>query len=189
MRVRNEVDGFVHPQDGDVVLKGSGVELRMDLEESHVSFDVRVELDVVVDVPFAQTDSQVVRAVGLDAMSCRDDVLAVDQRASADVNRFLRVLFQNGHLPRIFTCGHFVRLQVSVLILRKRNNPKTPTEFTFTVYVGRGLYSPVDSLSVSSSALGSVIVHRSRLSSATHVPRSAPSASLIVSLPLEIKYP
>lgn len=76
----------------------------MDLKKRDVSFDVGIEFNVVVDVPFTQSDSEVVVAVLLDAMGCRYDVKVVDEGATTNVDGFLWIFLENGHLPWIFTC-------------------------------------------------------------------------------------
>lgn len=38
-------------------------------------------------------------------MGGREHVPRVDQRTAANVNALLRILFQNGHLPRVFACS------------------------------------------------------------------------------------
>lgn len=54
-----EVDRLVHLQDGQIVVQRSSVVLWVHLHRDDVPFDVRIELDVVVDVPFTQADAQI----------------------------------------------------------------------------------------------------------------------------------
>lgn len=63
VRVLSEVDGFVQGDDGQVVVQGAGVELGVHVDVGDVAFDVREEFDVVVDVPFPESDAEVVRRV------------------------------------------------------------------------------------------------------------------------------
>ena len=37
----------------------------------------------------------------LDAVSCSEDVISMDERTTADVNVVKLLLLQNGHLPRV----------------------------------------------------------------------------------------
>lgn len=53
MGVFRPIDRFVETQDGDVVIEGTGVEFRVNINGNHVAFYVRVEFHVVVDIPFA----------------------------------------------------------------------------------------------------------------------------------------
>lgn len=57
------IDGFVEAEDRDVVVEGAGVEFGVDVHGDDVAFHVGVELHVVVDVPFAQADAEVVSVV------------------------------------------------------------------------------------------------------------------------------
>lgn len=71
-----------------------------------------------------------------DTMGRGDDVLIVDQSTSADVNRFLGVLLQDGNLPWVFT------------------------ELAVTVDVDRILDATVDALRVADATLAQVGVGR-----------------------------
>lgn len=51
----------------------------------------------------SQSNSQIKSAVSLHAVSRSDDVIGVDQSSSAHVDRLLRVLLQDGRLPRILS--------------------------------------------------------------------------------------
>lgn len=53
MRVFSEIDVVVQFENGDVVCEGTGIEFRMHENADDVAFDVRVEFDVVVHIPFA----------------------------------------------------------------------------------------------------------------------------------------
>lgn len=53
MRVLCEIDVMVQRQNGDVVGKSTSVVLRMHEDTHDVAFDVGVELDVVIYIPFA----------------------------------------------------------------------------------------------------------------------------------------
>lgn len=63
VRVAGEVDRLVHAEYGQVVVQSARVELPVYDHAGHVRFHVRVELHVVVHVPFAQADAQVLFVV------------------------------------------------------------------------------------------------------------------------------
>ena len=56
MGVPLEVQEAVQLHHGDVVVEVAGVEVGVDGDAEHVQLDVRVELAVVVHVPFTKTD-------------------------------------------------------------------------------------------------------------------------------------
>ena len=58
-----EVHIAVEPDDGNVVVEVAAVELGVDAHAEHVQLNVGVELAVVVHVPLAQADSQLLRPV------------------------------------------------------------------------------------------------------------------------------
>lgn len=142
MRVSLEVDLVIDPQYGDIVVQGTGVKFWMHVDTSHVPFDVRVELDVMVHVPFTESNAEITGRVHFHAMSRREDVLRRDERATANVNTLRRVLLQDRHLPWIFT------------------------EFRITVDVRGSFDASVDTLRVPDSALSRSRFRR-RLSSGT----------------------
>lgn len=104
MRILSEVDVVVQLQDGDVVGEGAGVEFRVHVDADDVALYVRIELDVVIDVPFAEPRAQIATGVRLDAMRGGDDVTRRHQSAAANVNALVGVLLQDCHLPRVFAC-------------------------------------------------------------------------------------
>jgi len=59
----NGVYRLCKSQDGDVVIQRSGVELRVNVDCRYVTFLVRVELDVVVHIPFTEPYPQVMSVV------------------------------------------------------------------------------------------------------------------------------
>jgi hypothetical protein len=59
----NSVYGLCKSQDGDVVIQRSGVELRVDVDCRYVTFLIRVELDVMVHIPFTKPYPQVMPVV------------------------------------------------------------------------------------------------------------------------------
>lgn len=63
VRVARKVHRLVHAQYGYVVVQGAGVELPVYDHADHVGLHVRVELHVVVHVPLAQADAQLVFVV------------------------------------------------------------------------------------------------------------------------------
>lgn len=63
VRVSRKVHRRVHAEHGHVVVQRAGVELPVDDQGHHVLLHVRVELHVVVHVPFAQADAQVLFVV------------------------------------------------------------------------------------------------------------------------------
>lgn len=122
-------DRSLHPEYGDVVVQGPCVELRVNEQSLDISLLVRVELYVVVHVPLAQTDSEVEGGVRFDAVSGSEDMDVVDECASTDIHTLLRVLLQDGYLPRILT------------------------EFRVSIDIDRSLDPAVDSMSIPDSTL------------------------------------
>lgn len=59
VRVTAKVDRLVHAKYGQVIIQRAGIEFPVNDHAGHVRFYVREELHVVVDVPFAKTDAQV----------------------------------------------------------------------------------------------------------------------------------
>ena len=59
MRVPLEVEEAVEFDDGNVVVKIAGVEVRVDGDGQDVQLNVGVELTVIVHVPFSQSDLMV----------------------------------------------------------------------------------------------------------------------------------
>lgn len=57
VRVARKVDRLVHAEHGQIVVQRAGVELPVNDQANHVGLDVRIELHVVVHVPFAQSDT------------------------------------------------------------------------------------------------------------------------------------
>lgn len=145
------VQGFVELQDGNVVVQGTSIVLRVDMHRDYITLDVRIEFNVVVNVPFSQADTEIESTVLLDAMSGSDDVLVINQSASASVDGLLGILLQNGRLPGVLA------------------------ELTVSIHIDGSLNSPIDSLSVSGSTLAQRSWWRTRTvgSATTHVTRSA----------------
>lgn len=114
VRVPGKVDGLVHAKYGQVVVQRASVELAVYDHVDHVRFHVRVEFHVVVYVPFAQADAQVLLLVRLDAVGGSEHVQRIDQGTAAHVYALMRVLLEDGHLPRVFT-----ELAVSVHVRRR----------------------------------------------------------------------
>ena len=56
MRVPLEVEEAVEFDDGNVVVQIAGVKVRVDGDGQDVQLNVRVELAVIVHVPFSQSD-------------------------------------------------------------------------------------------------------------------------------------
>lgn len=96
-----EVYIVVELQYCDIIVQGTSVEFGVDDHVHYVAFDVRVEFDVVVDVPLAETSSEVSSSVSLDAVSRGEDVTRTDKGSTANVDALARVLLQDGHLPRV----------------------------------------------------------------------------------------
>lgn len=63
VRVSGKVDGFVHAKYSQVVVQRARVEFSVYDQTDDVRFHVRVEFHVVVYVPFAQTNAQVLFVV------------------------------------------------------------------------------------------------------------------------------
>jgi hypothetical protein len=59
----NGVYGLCKSQDGDVIIQCSGVELGVDVDCIYVTFLIRIELDIVVDIPFTKPHPQVMPVV------------------------------------------------------------------------------------------------------------------------------
>lgn len=76
--------------------------------------------------------NEIIRYLRFDAMRSSHYVQAIDKGASAHVNRFLGVLLQNGHLPRILS------------------------ELAVPIDVGRSLDSAINSLGMSDTTLALV---------------------------------
>ena len=104
VRVCSVINVACDADQGDVVVEISRVELFVDEDASGVVLDVRVELGVVVDVPFADANSELFGLIVLDAVSGREDVRAVDEGTAAQVHVVEFLLLQDGDLPRIFRC-------------------------------------------------------------------------------------
>lgn len=49
----------VESNDGQIVVQGTGIVFRMNGYGDHIAFDVREELDVMINIPFAQADTQI----------------------------------------------------------------------------------------------------------------------------------
>lgn len=129
MRGLGVVQGTIELQNGNIVVQSTSIVLGVDVHGHDVTLDVWIELNVVVDIPFAETDTQVEATVLLDAMGSGDHVLRVDQSATTSVHRLLGVLLQNGRLPRILA------------------------ELTVAIDVHWGLHTTIHSLRVPGSAL------------------------------------
>lgn len=54
-----KVNRTVHLQDGQIVVEGTGVVLGVNLHGDNIPFDVRIEFNIVVYVPFAQTNAEI----------------------------------------------------------------------------------------------------------------------------------
>lgn len=74
VRILGKVHIMVQLQDSNVIVQSSSVEFRMNVHTDDVPFDVREELYVMVDIPFPESYPEVSALVGLDAVSCGDDV-------------------------------------------------------------------------------------------------------------------
>lgn len=57
--IAGKVDGLIHAEYGNVIVQRAGIELPVYFQVNHVRFHVRVEFHVVIHVPFAQTNAQV----------------------------------------------------------------------------------------------------------------------------------
>lgn len=63
MGTANGVCGLCKSQDGDVVIQSSGVELGVDVDCRYVMFLIRVELDIMVHIPFTKAYPQVLPVI------------------------------------------------------------------------------------------------------------------------------
>lgn len=104
MRIFFEIDFVIELQNGDVVIKGTGVEFWMHVNTDDITFDVWEEFNVMIDVPFAEACTQVTACVSLDTMGSCHYVSRRDESTTANVDTLRWVLFQNGHLPWILAC-------------------------------------------------------------------------------------
>lgn len=127
MRILLEVELVIDPKHRDIVVECTGVEFRVYVDIGHVTFDVRIELNVVIYVPFAQSNSKVPSRVGFHAVRRCEDMLRGDKGAAANVHALGRVFLQNRNLPRVFTCessrsiGRYVTVRFApVSFLRAR---------------------------------------------------------------------
>lgn len=57
--VLGEVNGMIQLEDGQIIVQSAGIILGMDVHRDNITFDVREEFHIVVDVPFAQTHTQI----------------------------------------------------------------------------------------------------------------------------------
>lgn len=103
VRIFIEIDRMVEFEDGDIVVESASIKLGMYVNANDISFDIWIKFYVVIDVPFAQSSSQVTSGVSFHAMCSSNDVSRRDQSSTAYVNALGRILFQYGYLPRIFT--------------------------------------------------------------------------------------
>ena len=95
------VDVTIDTNHGNVVVQVAGVEFVVDEQVFGIEFNVGVKLRVLVDVPFAQADPQLLRSVISDAMSRGQQVRSVNERTSAEIHVVKFLLLQNGHLPGV----------------------------------------------------------------------------------------
>lgn len=65
---------MVQLENSDVIGESSGVKLGVHVDADDVALYVRIKLDVVVYVPFAQSRAKIATGVGLHAVSSGDDV-------------------------------------------------------------------------------------------------------------------
>lgn len=70
VRIASKVDGLIHAEYGNVVVQSAGIELPVYVQVDHVRFHVRVEFHVVIHVPFAQTNAQVLVIVPAALINC-----------------------------------------------------------------------------------------------------------------------
>lgn len=98
-----EVNISVQLDDGDVIVEISGVELGVDGDTQYIQLNVRVELTVVVHVPFSQSNPDFLRSVLPDAVCGGEDVGVVDEAAAADVHVVILFLLQDSRLPGILS--------------------------------------------------------------------------------------
>merc|ERR1719219_2993440 len=99
--VPGEINEAVNLYDSQVVVEVAGVVLGVDLHLQHVELNVGEELAVVVDVPLAQPDPELLRPVLLDAVSRCEEVSAVNETAATDVHIVVLLLLQYGDLPGV----------------------------------------------------------------------------------------
>lgn len=145
----------IHLQNGQIVVKRAGVIFRVYLHRDDIALNVRVEFDVVVYVPFAESYTKIESIVAVmkevlalkydttlgrhiiylrfHTVSRRYDVQIVDQGTTAHVHRFLGILLQNCHLPWVFA------------------------ELAITVHVHRVLDASVNALRVSYTTLAQIL--------------------------------
>jgi hypothetical protein len=95
-----EVDCLVESENGNIVDEISSVVFRVDQDGDNLSLNVWVKLRLVIHVPFSKTNTEVLGREALDAMGCGEDVVRIDEAASAYVSV---VSLQNGNLPWVFS--------------------------------------------------------------------------------------
>lgn len=59
VRVLGEVDGMIQLENGQIVVQRTGIVFGMNVHRYYIAFDVGEELHVMVDIPFAQTHTQI----------------------------------------------------------------------------------------------------------------------------------
>merc|ERR1719336_3795145 len=75
----------------------------MNLHVKNIKLDVGEELTVIINVPFAQSDSQLLWSILFDTMSCSQQMCSINQTSSTNVNIVILLLLQQGNLPRILS--------------------------------------------------------------------------------------
>lgn len=105
VRMLLEVDVKIQSQDGDVIVQSAGIKFGVHNDVVDVALNVREELDVMIDVPFAESGAKVPVIVGPDAVSRGQNVTRRYEGAAADVDTLLLagLFLQNGHLPGVFS--------------------------------------------------------------------------------------
>merc|ERR1719336_3655827 len=103
----------------------------MNLHVKNIKLDVGEELTVIINVPFAQSDSQLLWSILFDTMSCSQQMCSINQTSSTDVNIVILLLLQQSHLPWILS----------------------KLDITLGILLGRIVDPSVDAMSIPSPAL------------------------------------
>ena len=89
-----KVHKTIQLDDGDIIVQIAGVKLRVDGDAQHIKFNVWEELAVIVDIPLAQPDPDLLWPELLDAMCCSEKMRGIYERPSAHVDIVILLLLQ-----------------------------------------------------------------------------------------------
>lgn len=102
-----EINWNAQFQDGQVIVKCAGIILWMNVDRYNIAFNVWEEFNVMIDIPFAETNTQVISGISnveerhleyissgllasnhsrLNTMGCSENVSTIDQCTAANIN-------------------------------------------------------------------------------------------------------